>query len=87
VSQHWRSGADDLTISRRLAQQYFARAITPERLDALTIAGRPAVVVKPRYQGEEAFVLMRDDVSFWTIQSKAVAPDVLVEIAASITTP
>jgi len=54
------------------------------QLSTATIGGRPSVIVEPRFEGDESYVFMRDEGSFWTIWSSDLPPATLRQIAEGL---
>ncbi|HEX5368891.1 MAG TPA: hypothetical protein VFY10_05685 [Dehalococcoidia bacterium] len=85
LSQSWVSGSQAFEVHRRPGSPTPGSSdITRDRLQPMQINGRSSIVVGPRFKGEEASIVMRDDHSVWTISSKSLGVDELVKIAQSI---
>jgi hypothetical protein len=87
VSQDWKAGEDEIVVRRFRTQPKLAPSVERDRLDAATINGRQAVIVRPRFDWEESILYLSDDVSFWEIRASALSPEELIQFASSITTP
>ncbi len=84
VSETWSSPSGHFSVSRRASSPVIANHYSADRLEATTIGGRPAIVVHPRFAGEEVDIYLRDHDSFWTLRSEDLSVDMLVQVAAGL---
>jgi hypothetical protein len=84
VNESWTSHSAQFAIARRATAPVIGSHYSEDRLDTTTINGRPAIIVDPRFSGEEVDIYLRDELSVWIISSKDLSVDTLLQVAAGI---
>lgn len=84
VTENWTSSSGHFSVARLATGPVIEGHYSSDRLEATTINGRPAILVNPRFFGEQAYIYMRDDHSLWVVSSKELSVEALLQIAGGI---
>lgn len=85
VVQTWVSSTAKLSIERRALPPVLPNnRYSKDRLEATSINGRAAIIIKPRFAGELIEIFLRDEHSFWTVWGEGVSLDEVRRVAEGI---
>ncbi len=84
VNEEWKSSTGTIDISRRATSPVIDVPFSKDRLQPTTINGRPAIIVNPRFSGEQVYIYMRDERGIWVITSKELGVAALLKVAEGI---
>jgi hypothetical protein len=77
-------GGAQIAVARIAASPEIPAEAPASRLQAATVAGRPAVIVAPVFDGDRVAVYMRDAAGYWMVSGAHTTLDAVIKVAEAV---